>query len=172
MNSVIYFLDSSVNILLYLIYDMLSTCLSLYPPINVPSFSDAFQSTLCHSEDISLNVASWVPLPEILISEALEMRPGMCILSKICALGRGKQHIYIFFTFLSVTVFPSSLYLCPLSSRSLSPKSVPQCPSLLCMWVSPLPPSTESLEKQDGDGARVSVGSQKGHVLEIKQVVT
>lgn len=67
MNSVIYFLASSVNILLY------NICfITYYPPIASsihPSMwiEDAFQSTLCHSEDISLNVDSWVPLPETLI---------------------------------------------------------------------------------------------------------
>lgn len=78
MNSVAHFLETSetsVNVLLYLLYDVLSTCPSLYPPINISS--DAFQSTLDHSEELSLNVDSRNS------DSDLVLRPGMYVFSKI-----------------------------------------------------------------------------------------
>lgn len=70
MNSIaleLVFLEFSVNILLYLLNDSIIHPTPLNPPVNVSYFSDAFQNTLYHSEELSLNADSWVPIPEILI---------------------------------------------------------------------------------------------------------
>lgn len=67
VNSITHFLEFSVNILLYLLNDNIIHPTPLNPPINVSYFSDAFQNTLYHSEELSLNADSWVPIPEILI---------------------------------------------------------------------------------------------------------